>query len=698
MTEHLSATGTFKVDWDWGTDAQGNVIQVPIGGSGDDKLSTMVEAADGGLPLWVEYDAEGPPSEQQRIAEGRVIRRATEREAADFFASSGGGGATSSPAALRNAQTAAERLQFDIQQAGQLSPAQIAQIELSQDQLQQRIAESDQDAATAAQNLTFLRDKLAAETRDNDRSAMLATRSLMESITARMERTQLERAGLVQQAQGLQAQLTQQANIANQAATAQAEQINEQRRQFNLSQQRGVATDIAEAAVSPGDVGRQAALLLAGTGGSPISTALAEGEDFRTPMSVQGLDLLLRTRAELAHGPEQFDPTLINAPNVPIPRFGQVQSPDFASLLASMGLGGTPTALGTAPPAAAAPPPMQAPSTTDQLRQAALGTERNSAEALAFLDRLKSLSGQELLDAISIPQAAHGGTYRNKRTAAAAHGGAFRNRPSGSRPPPTSLGRRELPVIEGQSRPVDTDSVVVGEPAPNGRARPELLRLAPGAEVDVQPLTDDAGRPLNTGVAGGGLPLARDPLPIRPGVTLPAQAADRAREAVTAAGVTGELRQRAANRPLLPGPEQLEPVGQPALAVERTGFVQQPIDPIEAERRRSAFSNPALLGQPARAAHGGTFTNELLAGPGSTQVEPGIDFLNRAFRLAMSRLPFGRLPLPVELSTPGTSRFVQEAGASVAALGRGVNPEQFLEEARRITPRGIPLAAQRRTG
>lgn len=639
-----------------------------LGGDTDDfetfrTKTILVEAADGGLPIWVEYDqTPGPKSLTQRIAEGRPLRRATAREAGLASAV----GATSSPAAIRNAQTAADRLQFDIEQAGQLSPAQIAQIELQQQQLQGDIADREQSAFADAQNLTFLRDKLASEERRDDRSAVLATRSLMESITARMERTQLERAGLVQQAQGLQAQLTQQANIANQAATAQAEQINEQRRQFGLEQQRRVAVDIGETAVSPGDVGRQAATLLAGTSRSPFSTALAEGEDFRTPMSLQALDLLLGTRAELAHGPEQFNPMLINAPNVPIPQFGQVQSPDFASLLASMGLGGTPTALGAAPPPATAAAPVGPaidpfsgegdPSFTP------LGVEGAAAQRQSLEEQ-----GFVLNERGQLVGAAHGGTYRNKRTATAAHGGTYRNRPGGSRP-----------VIDVESRPVDTDSVVVGEPAPDGRARPELLHLEPGSEVEVEQLTDEAGRPLNR--AEGLLTAATARDRAVPGVTLPEQASDRAREAVTAAGVTGELRRGAANRPLLPGPEQLQPVEQPRVLLNEL---------IERGRR---------IGRPvARAAHGGTFTNELLAGPGSTQVEPGIDFLNRAFRLAMSRLPFKRLPLPVELSTPGTSRFVQEAGASVAALGRGVNPEQFLEETRRITPRGLPQAAQRRT-
>ena len=77
----------------------------------------------------------------------------------------------------------------------------------------------------------------------------------------------------------------------------------------------------------------------------------------------------------------------------------------------------------------------------------------------------------------------------------------------------------------------------------------------------------------------------------------------------------------------------------------------------------------------------------------------GEQLLERARALANSSAQFGarRLGLnsaseatPVAVARPGESSYRRRAFASIAAAGSGVPQEQFLEEAARLTPAGIP--------
>ena len=76
-----------------------------------------------------------------------------------------------------------------------------------------------------------------------------------------------------------------------------------------------------------------------------------------------------------------------------------------------------------------------------------------------------------------------------------------------------------------------------------------------------------------------------------------------------------------------------------------------------------------------------------------------LDFLNNAYRLALRGTPFARsgAPTPVGLSAPGTSPFLQQMGAGLAAVGYGVNPSLFLSEAQAAAPIGLSGAPTRRS-
>lgn len=200
------------------------------------------------------------------------------------------------------------------------SLADPAQLALSWAQLQQSILESNAKIASDQQNLQFLRDQLQVQ-KDANRSADAArTAALQEQISSRIASNQLQQAGMVQDAKQLQAQLDQAAAFKNADLNAQASQINEQRRSANLEQQRQVANDIASYAAHPGSVGQNAAFLLAG-GANPLSTAITGGQSGLTNQSLMPLQLLLGTQEQLRQGPQWYNYTPVQAPQVGTPQF-----------------------------------------------------------------------------------------------------------------------------------------------------------------------------------------------------------------------------------------------------------------------------------------------------------------------------------------------------------------------------------------
>ena len=195
--------------------------------------------------------------------------------------------------------------------------------------------EADQFAKTDARDnaqLDYLRHKTQLEDEAGKRDDARATRALMEQIQTRMDTNAYNKARVMSEAQSLQAQMDFQASQANAASQERAFQVNQQNKQANLEQRRGVAQDIATFSRNPGDVGANASYLQAG-GPSAISKAIATGQDARTNQALVPLDLLLANQNELANGPAQFNPQMVTAPRVPIPTFQPQQAPDLMSTL-----------------------------------------------------------------------------------------------------------------------------------------------------------------------------------------------------------------------------------------------------------------------------------------------------------------------------------------------------------------------------
>lgn len=90
-------------------------------------------------------------------------------------------------------------------------------------------------------------------------------------------------------------------------------------------------------------------------------------------------------------------------------------------------------------------------------------------------------------------------------------------------------------------------------------------------------------------------------------------------------------------------------------------------------------------------------TQPLDAQPISGGDQDSVGFLNRALQLALARTPFAGVPTPVGVSAPGTSPFLQQMAAGLAALARGIPQSLFLSEAIGLAPRGIFEQPIRRT-
>ena len=296
----------------WETDDQGNLVYVPDTGGDKQQKPIEITNSDGYL-LRLQPDGSYMPVPDPLT--GTYVRTR---------APSGGGGSggTSSSYNVSEQGPVAAGLrqqEIDANAAQQQQNYQVALQKLQQDDAQFRIQQQ------------YLGEKLRIDTDANNRAEIRATQQLMEQIQTRIETNQLAQQRLITDAQQLQAQLNFQAAQANASQQMQAAQFNEQARQSNITQQRGVATDIANFSGNPGDVGRNAAYLTAGSS-APISRAIATGQDARTAQSLMPLDLLLQSRDQLAQGPQQFMPANITAPTVPIPTFqppAQGQMPNY---------------------------------------------------------------------------------------------------------------------------------------------------------------------------------------------------------------------------------------------------------------------------------------------------------------------------------------------------------------------------------
>jgi len=667
----------------------GTIDWLGTGGSGGGSTTTSpAPKSTGGIVL-----DEGPTSNQrvtEFVKDGLVWYQPIDAEGRPNGepytlgeqARAGGGGSSFNPSELgpeairiREAELAQDAL-LKQQQLDQQRTAAAAELQLSWAQLQQQITASDQRLVLEQQNLQFLRDKLAIESQANDATALRETQTLIEQITSRMERTQTERAGLTQQAQMLQAQMQYEAQVENARNQMEADKTNEARRQFNLTQRRGVATDIANFAKDPGDVGANAAYLQAG-GAAPISQAMAAGKDARTQQSLLPLGLLLNTQDELGRGPALLNAQQVSAPNVPLPSFGTTTPPTAASLgLAPPTgmLGGFPRVPVPLPPLLQAPKPALAapPASVGTSSPSYLSPQGDPWSPAAQARYASGLAEGSIVEAPPDPSQ-YGAIAENAANLFTPDAGGqdftFRVDENGT-----------LVAIPAMARGGSSNAPIslVGERGPELLVNHEEM---PGGRTDgFSVIPNDALPPGMGGVPSQGTnPFLGLP-------SLPQQASPSAVQ----------------NRP------QMQPNPMTMIAMKQRGLLNaMPVDdaPIEATRQwpewqNTIFNPDAGGGFPAYVA--GTpdwqalMSNANLAAP----YERSLGFLNSAFQQALGQSPWAQsgTPTPVALSAPGTNPFLAEYAAALAATGSGIKPGLFQYEREQWKPQALsPQTITRRT-
>lgn len=536
------------------------------------------------------------------------------------------------------------------------------------------------DAVDRAQ-LDFSRDKLRVETEAGQRADARATQQLMEQIEARRVNTQMQAAELRYRAAAEQASLAMQAQLANQRAQAEASQINESRRQFNLQQQRGVAQDIAQFVGDPSSVGKNAAYYLAGSsqGNTGISRAMAEGQVGYDKESLNPLDLLLGQRQELAQGPQLFQPSMVSAPSF--------SAPDLSFLNAPSG--------GAAP---AAPGGMGGASSTPTVYTSGVGlpTPQAGTQGTGFQPAgIDPETGNLRFTAM-----AQGG-YTNARL--------FKGDEKG---PELYVNPTGAPIMVV---PNDMAEGVPGfeEGTGFGSKRGDLFRQV-FADMRQNPQNFVPMGTVGRGLFGSGGGMARmeegvkkiDPELVRRALE-EMRRSDLMRRLAMDAGripgfAEGTLYQGVQRDVMSDGLQFLN--GQPVFGTYGQGTYGGPgYADREAQDRAindaRGWNDPANLW--ARANPGNSQPNPYLPAPTQTTLAPRPtpeEFLKQTYDKALTASPWARTgaPTAVGLSGPGTSPYIQQYGSALAAL-RGFNPYLYLSEAQGATPVGLTGAPTRRT-
>lgn len=200
--------------------------------------------------------------------------------------------------------------------------------ELERARLDEQITQNVLDNSADERNHQFLVDKLRSEEERDDRTAARQTSQLIETIQSRIASNNIVRQ-----------QLTLQVQQFNARAEAEADQLNEQRRQSNIEQQQSIAETVGRLSREPGDIGEISAFLTAG-GADPVSTFIGEGKTAITEESTRALQIALGALSESQQGPQFFEPSLVMEP-----QFQQQGVPDFEALFTQlMGGGGGATA------------------------------------------------------------------------------------------------------------------------------------------------------------------------------------------------------------------------------------------------------------------------------------------------------------------------------------------------------------------
>ena len=240
------------------------------------------------------------------------------------------------------------------------------------------------------------------------------------------------------------------ANALNEAARFNAqmgfnvEQANIQAEQQKQAQLQSLASSIAEAAKSPGDYGKLAALTLANTGWGAPATAIGRGADVRTTESLAPLESELRTRRDVMARPDRpytftpIQPTLATAPTLGPLDLSKIKIPTAA------GEPGTSTAPGTVTPVTGAT------NTPNNLISSLInaGANPNSAAGFAeILAKQQNASQQSAADQ-GVPAQAKGGVIPRYATGGYAPGAYI----SGERGPELNIPLGDQTLILNQKQ------------------------------------------------------------------------------------------------------------------------------------------------------------------------------------------------------------------------------------------------------
>jgi len=155
------------------------------------------------------------------------------------------------------------------------------------------------------QNLDLARDKQRLAERQGKHQIALESASLVEQIKSRMQQRELQISQMRQSAEQFQQSMQFQGQQAGLDRALKIMDLTEQARQFNTEQRRQVQNDIAQLSANPGDIVKAEALKQQAGGGSPISTAIAQGGNAITDESLKPLTELLNLRDSLSGQAQQ---------------------------------------------------------------------------------------------------------------------------------------------------------------------------------------------------------------------------------------------------------------------------------------------------------------------------------------------------------------------------------------------------------
>ncbi len=236
-----------------------------------------------------------------------------------------------SPAKTTSTGSSVPAYIYQAQAQNYLASAELARAQLADIPLARQQATNTFIAAEAARKFGQAAQTIGLQTQNRELAQRGMGLAFDQSNVAAQAANRITELDLQQKNLQTQVDLsTANANAAALNATSQfnaqmgfnVEQANVNARLRKQEQLQSLARDVSEAAKSPGDYGKLAALTLANAGWGQENTAIGRGEDIRTTESLAPTESLLRTRRDVMASPDNpfsYNPisaSLITAPIV----------------------------------------------------------------------------------------------------------------------------------------------------------------------------------------------------------------------------------------------------------------------------------------------------------------------------------------------------------------------------------------------